>query len=123
VADVIDAHEQALAFGGLAGIVNPDALLSAIGRPYSGHHRRIWSKAAALAESLIRNHPFVDGNKRTALIVVSVLVDRSGWKLGPHATSAAVEEFMVSIARGDRTFAEIEDWFHAALRPLAAPEV
>ena len=107
-------------FGGLPGIINADALLSAIGRPYSGHYRRIWSKAAALAESVVRNHPFADGNKRTAFIVVSVLVDRSGWTLGPHATSQAVEDLMVSIARGELSFAQIEHWFRAALRPLAA---
>ena len=68
---------------------------------------------------MVRNHPFTDGNKRTAFILVSVLLDRSGWTLGPSATSEAVEDFMVSIARGELAFAQIETWFRGMLRPLA----
>jgi hypothetical protein len=48
------------------------------------------------------------------------MLDRSGWTLGPHATSRAVEDLMVSIARGELTFAQIENWFHATLRSLTA---
>jgi death-on-curing protein len=50
---------------------------SAIGRPYSGYHRSISRKAAALAESIIQNHGFVDGNKRTAVIMMHTLLTKA----------------------------------------------
>jgi len=59
----------------------------------------------------VRNHPFTDGNKRTAFIVVMVLLDLSGWTLGLDATPEAVEDLMLRIARGELRFGEIEDWF------------
>ena len=116
MADVVDAHEFALVlFGGLGGIINPDGLLSAIARPYNGHYRRIWSKAAALTESLIRNHPFTDGNKRTAVIVVhALLLHRSGFEL--RGTQQAFEDHVLQIAAGELTFDQIEDWFRQHVR-------
>ena len=51
---------------------------SAIARPYSGYHRAISAKAAALLHSMVGNHGFVDANKRTAWLVVEILIDRSG---------------------------------------------
>lgn len=104
-------------FGGLGGILNADGLLSAIGRPYNGHYRRIWSKAAALTESLVRNHPFVDGNKRTALIVAGAFLDRSGWALRSAVTPPVFESHILQIARGELTFEHIEDWFRGHVRP------
>ena len=62
--DVVDAHDIALTYGGLHGVINGAGLESAIGRPYNGYYPRVWSKAAALVGSLVRNHPFADGNNR-----------------------------------------------------------
>jgi death-on-curing protein len=93
------------------GVLNVGGIESAIGRPYNGYYPRIWSKAAALAESLVRNHGYVDGNKRTAFIVVMMFLDRSGWSLDVGATQEAVEDLMVKIADRQLTFVEIEAWF------------
>jgi death-on-curing protein len=54
LADVLAAHDEALTYGGRAGVVSIDAIQSAIGRPYSGYHRPIHRKAAALLHALIR---------------------------------------------------------------------
>lgn len=72
VGDVLQAHEDALAYGGLPGIRSLDLLYSAIGRPYSGYYRTIYRKAAA----------FVDGNKRTALRAVDLIIRQSDYRYG-----------------------------------------
>jgi death-on-curing protein len=113
--DVLDAHQRALETGGRAGILNADAIHSAIGRPYSGYYHRIWSKAAALTHSLVTNHGFVDGNKRTALLAVHLLVERSGWTFLP-GTENDIDEMLVSVATGNMTVAEIQSWYRARLR-------
>ena len=73
-------HEEALQYGGVPGIVNEHAIQSAIARPYHGYHRRIHEKAAALVHGVVCNHGFADGNKRTALYLVELLVQRSGYE-------------------------------------------
>lgn len=78
--DVLQAHEDALMFGGHAGIRSIELLHSALGRPYSGYYRSIYRKAAALIESLAQNHAFIDGNKRTALLAVDLLIRQSGYR-------------------------------------------
>ena len=112
--DILDAHERALETGGAAAVLNLDAIRSAIGRPYSGYYRRIWSKAAALTHSLVTNHGFVDGNKRTGLLAVHLLLERSGWTFVP-GTENQIDDMLVAIARGELTVAEIEDWYRARL--------
>ena len=64
IADAITAHDEALRYGGRPGIGSLDLVLSGLGRPYSGYHRPICRKAAALLESMVGNHGFVDANKR-----------------------------------------------------------
>jgi death-on-curing protein len=118
--DVLDAHERALETGGAQGIINGDAIQSAIGRPYSGYHRHIWSKAAVLTHSLVMNHGFTDGNKRTALLVVHLLIERSGWTF-LAAAEREIDELLVTVARGDRNIAKIEAWYRARLVRAARP--
>jgi death-on-curing protein len=79
--DVLSAHARALLTGGRPGIHDLDALLSAIGRPYTGYYRPIARKAAALMQSIATNHSFNDGNKRTSIILLNLLLDRSGYRL------------------------------------------
>lgn len=114
-ADVEEAHAEALSYGGREGILNEHAILSAIGRPYNGHYPSIQKKAAALAESLTRNHGYTDGNKRTALLCVGCLLRRSGFVLlafgDTEDINAAAADLMVRIADGKAPFDEIEQWF------------
>ena len=79
---VMEVHELVFTFGGAPGIVNHSSILSAIGRPYNGYYRSIHRKAAALLESMAKNHGFVDGNKRTTLLIVTLFLNRSGYGLG-----------------------------------------
>src|SRR5688572_16653908 len=65
-------------YGGAPGIRDVGALESALHRPQTGYYETIIHEAAALLESLVQNHPFIDGNKRTAFAVVDVFLRING---------------------------------------------
>jgi death-on-curing protein len=98
LADAIAAHERALSTGGLSGLGDLNSLQSAIARPYSGYYRPIARKAAALMQSVATNHPFADGNKRTSILLVDLLLSRSSYRLEPlpgEDINRLVEDFVV----------------------------
>lgn len=87
---------------------------SAIGRPYSGYHRQIDRKAAALLHALVQNHGFIDGNKRTALIVTLLMIERSGYKLHLHE-GERIDDLVVALADGMMTFEALIGWLRLRL--------
>jgi death-on-curing protein len=119
--DAYSAHHFALQFGGRPGIIDAGRIEAAIARPYSGYHRSIAAKAAALFEAIVNNHGFVDGNKRTAVLLTDLLIWRSGYAFRPmdeaERFNAALVEFAVSVARNDLTFDEIVGWFSERVTP------
>jgi death-on-curing protein len=121
-ADAIEAHETALATsGGLPGILSADNIQSALGRPYSGYFRSIEKKGAALLEATIRNHGFADGNKRTAVLLLDLFLQRSGYhlpRLEEDAVSDELEELVVGIANRRNNFDHAHQW----LRRYCAPQ-
>lgn len=121
LADAIEAHDAALVFGGRAGISSLDLIESALGRPYSGYHRSIEKKAAALLESMVGNHGFVDGNKRTSLILVNILVERSGYFLY-LSSDEQLDDVIVDVAKGDLGYDALVDWFRDHLIKLDKPQ-
>lgn len=88
---------------------------SALARPYSGYHRTIERKAAAILHSMVGNHGFVDGNKRTAWLLSELLIDRSGYQLD-IADDAPIDDLVVAIAEGEMAFDDLVAWFKARLR-------
>ena len=115
LADVLAAHDEALTYGGRAGVVSLDAIQSAIGRPYSGYHRAIHRKAASLLHALIQNHGFVDGNKRSALIVTLMMVERSGYRLILRQAEQ-IDDLVVAVADGQLSFDDLCSWFSLRLQ-------
>ena len=119
VSDARRAHDLALQYGGRPGILDAGRIEAAINRPYSGYFRVIASKAAALFEAIANNHGFVDGNKRTAILLTDLLIKRSGYRVTASDASedlnSALEELAVSVARGDLQLADITDWFKQRL--------
>lgn len=103
-ADAVCGHEEALRGGGRPGLLNEHGILSALARPYDGYHRRIHEKAAALL------HGFIDANKRTALYLVELLVQRSGYEF--VETDAEVVETILSVAKGEMGYEELTTWFN-----------
>ena len=79
VTDVMAVHHVMIGlFGGLHGIRDADALESAVNRPQSGYYADFEEEAAALLESLLINHPFLDGNKRAAFAACDVFLRLHG---------------------------------------------
>ena len=69
----------------------------------------LFSKAASLMHSISKNHPFVDGNKRTAIAVASIFLFRNGYNL--KVSNKELERFTLKVAREDIELREIAHWF------------
>lgn len=96
-----------------------ESLLAAIGRPWQAsfgeeHFVSPFDKAAALMESIIRRHPFVDGNKRTATAAAFYLLSTFGYEV--EAGQQELEDFAVDVAVGKVKTAEISRWFESRAR-------
>ena len=80
--EAIAIHERLIEkFGGSPGLRDKGLLESALFRPQTGYYEDLVQMAAALFESLISNHAFVDGNKRVAFFTCDVFLRLNGWKL------------------------------------------
>ena len=99
-------------FGGPAGVRDYGLLESALYRPRSGHYADLAEMAAALFESLIMNHPFIDGNKRVAFFATDVFLRLNGYKLKVDANQA--HRFLIGLLENNRcTFDELLPWIRA----------
>ncbi len=117
-ADVAFAvHDRQLAeHGGSAGVRDAGALESALARP-----RNRWSYdeddrcvlAAAYAFGVARNHPFVDGNKRTAWILARLFLQLNGIAIAFDAANAI--DTVLALAAGELSEDELADWFRGHL--------
>jgi death-on-curing protein len=102
--------------GGSAGVRDVGLLESALARPQSTFgqddlYPDLWSKAAALMHSLVRNHPFVDGNKRTALAATGIFLELNGYAL--TVSNEAVLEFTRQVVVGRIALPEMAAWLEA----------
>lgn len=100
--------------GGSSGVRDTALLESAVHRASAAFGKKdlypgIFLKAAALMQSLIKNHPFVDGNKRTAITAASVFLSINGKRL--VAANANLERFTMKVASGNTGIEEIAGWF------------
>ena len=115
--DVLAAHEMVLqATGGASGVRDRGALESALHRPLATFdgvalYPGLPQKVAALFESLICNHPFVDGNKRTAVVVTFTALRTNGLTLTVSQDDAV--ETAIAVATGRLDLATLAAWFSA----------
>lgn len=111
---VLLIHDQAVKrFGGSHGVRDLGLVESAVARPqatYDGKdlYENIFDKAAALLQSLLKNHPFVDGNKRTALSSTAIFLQLNKYKLINYHEEEV--EFAVSVDNKHLTLEEISKW-------------
>ena len=111
--ELLIIHEMVIKeTGGVHGVINWGALESVLMRPFTSFEGKeffpdLWSKIAAMVHSIVIYHPFLDGNKRTALVAADVCLRLNGWRLIP---SDEVEPFFWSIARGEQSIEEIAGW-------------
>ncbi|HEV2700844.1 MAG TPA: type II toxin-antitoxin system death-on-curing family toxin [Steroidobacteraceae bacterium] len=116
-ADALFFHRQLIErYGGATGIRDPGALESALHRPQTGYYDTLIHEAAALLESLVQNHPFVDGNKRVAFAVVDVFLRINGFTI--TAESRSIYDFMIKLFE-ERVFdmEHLVPWLQENVRP------
>jgi death on curing protein len=122
VADAVAlaAHrEQLAAHGGGEGVRDPGSFESAMWRPRNLDaygDPDIADLAAAYAFGIARNHPFVDGNKRTAAVVSETFLRLNGYELAVSDAELVVQ--FLALAAGELTEDELASWFRDRLAPL-----
>ncbi len=118
IEEVIEFHDALISeFGGAMGIRDEGALASAIMRPQMGYYDTLIEEAAALLESLAMNHPFVDGNKRTAFAVTEAFLRMNGYFIDCDNDEAHAF-FMQLFETNSFRFAELAVWLEEHFRPL-----
>jgi len=106
--------------GGAPGIRDLGLLAAAVARPQATFEGRdlypdLFGKAAALMDSIVRNHPFVDGNKRTGIAAAGLFLALNGRRL--IAGNDAVEHFALGVAHSGIGLDDMAAWFESHSEP------
>jgi len=117
---VLIAHEQSLAeFGGAAGIRDEGLLDSALSKPenlFAYGTPSVFELAASYGFGLVKNHSFIDGNKRIGFMVAVVFLQLNGWRLEASEVDATLQT--LALAAGELSEAEFAEWLAAHSRPV-----
>ena len=109
---VLAIHDEQLAeHGGQPGVRDYAALDSALSRPkhrFAYGSKSLAELAASLAFGISRNHPFIDGNKRTSLVVAELFLSLNGVELS--ATDAECVATFLALAAGELSEAQLAVW-------------
>ena len=114
IQEVFEIHQVLIQeFGGSQGVRDEGLLKSAIERPFSGFGETEFyptpeEKAGAVLESIIKNHPFIDGNKRTGYVLMRLVLMQFGKDI--TATQDEKYSFVIDVASGQIEFPEILAW-------------
>ena len=114
VLETLVLHDlQLVAFGGSAGVRDAGLLESALARPrnlllYGKKRPSLARLAAAYAFGIMKNHPFVDGNKRTALVIAFAFLDVNGVEI--NASEEDAFRIFMDLARGRMSEEELAAW-------------
>lgn len=111
-------------FGGSKGIRDLASLEAALARPYATFdkvdlYQTPVEKAAAVFESIIINHPFIDGNKRIAYVLLRLTLMDSG--LDISSEQGEKYSMVISASKGDIRFKEIKEWVAVRVKPKNEP--
>ena len=115
-------HAELIAeHGGVEGLRDPGLLSSALARPKNrrayGKSASIFDLAAVYGTAMVRNHPFIDGNKRVALMVMYAFLEMNGYRLeAPEAEAAGI---MLGLAAGNVDEMTLSGWLKQNSVPLA----
>ena len=120
---VLAIHDEQLAeHGGQTGVRDRGLLESALARPrnqFSYGESSLARLAASYAFGVSCNHPLLDGNKRTSLVVAELFLDLNGVEL--TASDAECVTTFLRLAAGALTEEELADWITVHLAPIAKP--
>lgn len=115
-------HEQLIdRYGGTTGLRDENLLDSAIEQPkitFDGAflHESLYEMAAAYGFHLCMNHPFLDGNKRIALVAIDVFLQRNGYEM--IASEEETYEIMMKLSTGQLTKDALANWLKANSEPV-----
>ena len=105
-------HEQSLAeFGGAAGVRDEGLLDSALGKPQNllaYGQPNLFDLAASYAFGIVKNHPFIDGNKRAGFVVAVVFLELNGYRF--HASEVDSAMRTLALAAGEMTEGAYAEW-------------
>lgn len=125
--ELIEAiHERQLVeHGGGSGVRDHGLLESALARPqqlyaYGGEQVDVIALAASYAFGLSRNHPFIDGNKRTAAVACELFLELNGYQL--VADDSDLYPVFMSLASGELSEEALLDWLRQNARPQKVNE-
>lgn len=113
-AELIAVNEEMISrYGGLHGVKDINLLSLAVGRPqmsvgFQDAYKTVFDKAAALFHSIINNHPFMDGNKRTSLFSAVIFLEYNGWLVGFRRKEAV--KFTREVHNERLSVEEIASW-------------
>jgi death-on-curing protein len=118
VDEVVAIHERLIElFGGPPGVRDRGLLESALFRPRTGYYDDLSAMAAALFESLVMNHPFIDGNKRVAFFATDVFLRLNRWKLSVDPDEG--HAFIIGLLeRAECDFDHLLPWIQAGSEPI-----
>ena len=123
VAEVLAMHsDQIDRYGGSHGVRDRGLLEAALYRPQTGYYAGLIEEAAALWESLAQNHPFIDGDKRTAFAAAYTFLAINGARLTADAQETYV--FVAALYEASQfSFDKLVPWLrgHVKQDPLAKP--
>ncbi|HRK28725.1 MAG TPA: type II toxin-antitoxin system death-on-curing family toxin [Chitinophagales bacterium] len=112
--EVLTIHQVLIReFGGSQGVRDENGLKSALKRPFSGFGEIEFylspeEKAGAILESIVKNHPFIDGNKRTGYVLMRLVLMNFGKDI--QATQDEKYDFVIAVASGQLEFEQIVTW-------------
>jgi death on curing protein len=115
--EILLIHDQVVKLhGGANRVRDMNGLESAIARPYQSFggddlYPSCFEKSAAIGESIIMNHPFVDGNKRTGYVLMELVLRLENVRI--IATDEQLYQFVIDISTGEKRFEEIAEWLKA----------
>ena len=120
LSEVIDLHRRLIAeSGGASGIRDLGSLESALAQPRMTFGEDLYptivEKAAALGFSLVKNHPFLDGNKRVGHAAMETLLILNGFEI--EAGVDEQEAFVLALAAGEIDRDELVSWLRERIRP------
>lgn len=116
--ELFEIHEKLIdKFGGQSGIRDHGLLESALFRPRTGYYENLAEMGTALFESLIMNHPFIDGNKRVAFFGTDVFFRLNGYRLEVVVTEAY--PFLIELLEnGECNYENLLPWIRRSIVKL-----
>jgi death on curing protein len=118
--EILEIHHVLIrAFGGSQGIRDEHGLRSALERPFGGFGETEFypspeEKAGAILESIVNNHPFIDGNKRTGYVLMRLVLMRFGKDI--QATQDEKYTFVIAVSSAQLDYKAIVAWIREHLR-------